>query len=117
MGQADQGDIFGLYELDDQGTIRYLRRQSGGGALSDRSCEEAIGMDLFRDIARYENRDVLRDHFRNFVRGSKPAENFSFDFIDGTRTIRSAIHMTRALEADAVDRSEIVILNIKQVEP
>ena len=61
--------------------------------------------------------DALRDHFRNFVRGSKSAENFSFDFIDGTRTIRSAIHMTRALEADAVDRSEIVILNIKQVEP
>jgi hypothetical protein len=113
---TDCGDIFGLFEVDDQGTIRYSRRGNGVG-LSGSQSEELVGMDLFRDVAQFENRDALREHFRRFVAGSKPAENFSFDCIDGTRTIRSTIRMTRALEADAAQRSEIVIVNIDKVEP
>lgn len=112
---AECGDIFGLFELDDQGTIRYSRRQNGVG-LSISASDDLLGMDLFRDVARFENRDVLREHFRRFVTGSKPAENFSFDLIEGSRTIRSAIRMTRGLEADAAQRSEIVIINIKKAE-
>jgi hypothetical protein len=114
MGQIDEGNFFGLYELDDEGNIRYSRHSNEVGTLSDRPSEEIVGMNLFHDVAKFENREVLRSRFKDFIAGSKPAENFSFDLIEGSKTIRSAIQMTRALEADAAERYEIVILNIKR---
>lgn len=108
-------DIFGLYELDDQGVVRYSRRRNGHG-LDLFSSDDIVGMDFFRDVAKFDNRDLLRDHFRRFLRGTKSAENFTFDCIEGQQIVRSYVHMIRAQENAADRRSEIVIVDIKKAE-
>src|SRR5688572_25830867 len=105
-------DVFGLYELTDDGTILYSRPRSEEGLRPP--IAEAIGRDFFRDIARFQNTDDLRRHFRRFITDDRSVDTFVFDCLFDTEVVRAKIFMTRAHETDYDRTGGIVILDIRR---
>lgn len=105
-------DVFGLYELSDNGTILYSRpRYEDGLREADQAC---VGQDFFRDIFPCRNADVLRGHFRRFLTEERPVDTFVFDGLFDREVIRTKIFMTRAYESDPDHAGRIVIMDIRR---
>lgn len=105
-------EMFGLFELDDSGKVLYSRmydRQDRGGAEGN-----AVGRNFFQEVAEFENRDDLRQHFRKFLAGTTPADSFRFECMFGDRTVRAKIFMTRGHESDSDRTAGIVIMDIRR---
>jgi hypothetical protein len=108
----ESAEVFGLFELDDAGNVLYSRAHQPERRDSDSAA--AIGQDFFREVAKFENREDLRNHFRRFVASRSPADNFRFECLFGDRRIRTRISMIRGHESDAVHTSGIVIMDIRR---
>jgi hypothetical protein len=105
-------EVFGLYELANDGTILYSRVRNDSG-LHD--AEPAfIGQDFFRDIFLCQNIDDLRRHFRRFITGDRPVDSFVFDCLFEREIVRAKIFMTRAYENDYDHAGGIVIMDIRR---
>jgi hypothetical protein len=104
-------DVFGLYELSRDGTVLYSR--AGREDVLNEPAPEVIGQDFFRDIARFENTNALRDHFRRFVNDGRPVDSFVFDCMFDTDVVRAKVFLTRAYEIDHDHAGGIVIMDIR----
>lgn len=105
--------MFGLYELSGDGTVLYSRARTGN-YLAD-PAQEIVGQDFFRDIARFQNINDLRSHFRKFISGGRPADTFLFDCLYETEVVRAKVFMARAYEMDNDRTGGIVIMDIRKV--
>ena len=105
-------EVFGLYELSNDGTILYSRPRS-----VDRSSDpeqRIIGKDFFRELFPCQNMEDLRRHFRRFITGAQSVDTFVFDCIFDQEIVRAKIFMTRAHENDYDHVGEIVIMDISE---
>ena len=107
------GNVFGLYELSGDGTVLYSRARMGG-RLAD-PAPDVVGQDFFHDIARFENINDLRSHFRRFITGGRSADTFLFDCLYDSEVVKAKVFMTRAFEVDSDHAEGIVIMDIQQV--
>jgi hypothetical protein len=105
-------EVFGLYELADDGTILYSRPRVGDG-FNDAQ-REVVGQDFFRDVFPCRNIDDLRRHFRRFITEAKPVDTFVFDGLFEEEIVRAEISMTRAYEHDQDHGGGIVIMDIRR---
>jgi hypothetical protein len=104
---------FGLFELSSDGTVLYSRAAyNGHGGMQP---AETIGLDFFREVAAFTNKEDLRHHFRSFVVGSKPVDSFGFECEYGEISVRTKITMTRGHETADEHTASIVIMDIKQL--
>ena len=110
---AANADVFGLYELSDDGTVLYSRARTEGNLTEP--AREIIGQDFFHDIARFQNMNDLRSHFRRFITGSQPADTFLFDCLYDSEVVRTKVFLTRAYEVDTDHAGGIVIMDIRKV--
>jgi len=109
---AEGTKVFGLFELDDSGNVLYSRAHQPERRYSDSA--SSVGLDFFREVATFENRDDLRNHFRRFIASRNPADNFRFDCLFGEQTVTTRISMIRGHEGDAGHTSGIVIMDIRR---
>ena len=105
-------DVFGLYELADDGTILYSRPRSEFG-LHD-AIPDNIGRDFFYDTQHVKNIGDLRRHFRRFITGDQSVDTFLFDCLFDSEIVRAKIFMTRAHETDHDRSGDIVIMDIRR---
>ena len=105
-------DVFGLYELSSDGTVLYSRARRED--VLKEPAQEAIGQDFFRDVARFENTNALRHHFRRFLSDRRPVDSFLFDCLFETEVVRAKVFLTRAYEIDHDHAGGIVIMDIRQ---
>jgi len=105
-------NVFGLYELSNDGTILYTRPRTDKGLSEPET--GIIGRDFFRDIGGCENIEDLRGHFRRFITGDQPVDIFIFDCILEREIVRAKVFMTRAYEHDYDHTGGIVIMDIRQ---
>lgn len=105
-------EVFGLYELANDGTILYSRPRSDDG-LHD-AVYQRVGQDFFRDIFPCQNNDDLRRHFRRFITGDRSVDTFVFDCMLEQEIVRAKIFMTRAHENDLDHSGDIVIMDIRR---
>ena len=105
-------DVFGLYELTNEGTILYSRPRTGETLKPPTT--DVIGQDFFRDIFTFQNTEDLRRHFRRFVTGDRPVDTFVFDCLNGSEIVRTKVFMTRAFETDYDNTGGIVIMDIRK---
>jgi len=108
---AEAAEMFGLFELDDSGNVLYSRAHPI--ERRDSTASSTVGQNFFREVAKFENREDLRSHFRQFVASRSPADNFKFDCVFGQRTVKARISMIRGHEADAEHYADIVIMDIR----
>lgn len=103
--------IFGLFEIDDAGTVLYARRR-----INDELSEadpQIAGRDFFNEVAGFHNTGELRHHFRRFIVSGRPVDSFVFNCLYDTETVQTRIFMTRAHESDSEIKAGIVILEIR----
>ena len=112
QGDGIHENLFGLYELSDDGTVLYSRARSEEGLREP--AQDLIGQDFFRDIAPFENTDDLRRHFRRFITSDRPVDTFIFDCLIRSEVVRAKIYMTRAYEHDRDHNEGIVIMDIRK---
>src|SRR5688572_11273394 len=111
---AANTDMFGLYELADDGTILYSRPRTGDRLRYP--SVKFIGQDFFRDIFTCQNTEDLRRHFKRFISGDRPVDTFVFDCLYGGEVVRTKVFMTRAYENDHDRGGEIVIMDIRRAD-
>ena len=104
-------ELFGLFELDDAGVVRYSRpvfsvRQNDGE-------DPLIGQNFF-EHALFGNIDDLHRHFKRFVYSHRGAESFTLDCLFETETIKAKVLMTRAFETELFPASNVVMLDIRK---
>ena len=104
-------NVFGLYELANDGTILYTRPRTNEG-LSEPE-QTVVGRDFFREICGCMNIDDLRRHFRRFITSDRSVDTFIFDCMFEQETVRTNIFMTRAYENDHGHGGGIVIMDIR----
>ena len=104
------GEMFGFFELDDHGIVRYSRPRID--AVDD--SESLIGQNFF-ELTGLLNSEDLRRHFRKFVESRQAADSFTFDCSLDWTTIRAKVTMTRAFQTDYFPPESIVMLDIREV--
>ena len=100
-------EIFGLFELDDAGNVRYSRSHTGGDLRS------MIGQNFF-DLFDIQNSHDLRRHFKQFIDSHDAAKSFEFDCSHDETIVKAKVVMTRAFQTDDFPPESIVMLDIRQ---
>jgi hypothetical protein len=103
--------LFGLFELDDAGTILYSRPGENGGQQDGHS---VVGKNFFDELGGIDNDDLLRRHFRKFLESNRPVDSFIFDGVFSETPVRAKVLMARGYEAREDSASGIVIMDIKK---
>lgn len=110
-GTLASDELFGFFELDDSGTVRYWRPNSGGDAF--RSKDSIVGQNFF-EHALFSGGEDLRRHFRQFVQGHRSAESFKLDCSFDNETVKAKVLMTRAFDTDLHPPANLVMLDIRK---
>src|SRR4030095_3523312 len=92
-GVRRSAEVFGLYELANDGTVLYSRPRASDGLREAE--QQIVGQDFFRDIFPCQNIEDLRRHFRRFIREDRPVDTFVFECLFGQETVRAKVFMTR----------------------
>jgi hypothetical protein len=104
-------ELFGFFELDDSGTVRYWRPTSRASNSGDQ--DPLVGENFF-DHAHFTNSDDLKRHFRQFVHGHNSAESFKLDCLFENETVKAKVLMTRAFDTDLYPPANLVMLDIRK---
>lgn len=70
-------ELFGLFELDDAGTILYSRIEPDVEQAS--MWPDMAGRNFYDDVAPFENVEEFRRRVAQFTQGASPADSFNFD--------------------------------------
>jgi len=104
-------ELFGFFELDDSGTVRYWRPSSRTNSLEGKP--SIVGQNFF-EHALFTGSDDLRRHFRQFVHGHRAAESFNLDCLFENKTVKAKVLMTRAFDTDLHPPENLVMLDIRK---
>lgn len=110
-----QPRIFGVFELNETGTILYSRFQ-GSDAYTNFT-ESIVGRNFFEEFADFGDCESFRLRFKNFLRSRQSVDSFHFYCCFDTETVDAEISMTRGHEARDSQPSDFVILDIRKTRP
>lgn len=108
--------LFGLFELDADGTIIYSREVSRLGYVAGATSAALIGRNFFDEVAPFKNVEEFRRHFKFFMRGSNSTENFTFDCrFDGAVVVPVKVKLAQISERESDERTKLVIVDIRKI--
>ena len=70
-------DLFGLFELDESGTVLYSRVRRDNALINERPA--MVGRNFFDEVIPFENAAEFRRRFENFINGTHSSDNFIFN--------------------------------------
>jgi hypothetical protein len=73
----DRPRLFGLIELDQQGTVLFSRLE--GDEKGARATMNVVGHNFFLEVATFSNVEEFQRRFENFKNGTEPSNSFIFD--------------------------------------
>jgi len=111
--QTMNEQLFGIYELDNFGTVLYSRRRSDETEPPTVG-STMVGHNFFEKIGQNEDVEELRRHFKSFLSSQRPVESFIFEGKFNDTSIKARVLMTRGHETVNDSASSIVIMDIKQ---
>ncbi len=107
---ANSTDLYGLYDLGDDGTILY----SHDGTSRPSTRPELVGRNFFEDVSGFADFPDFRLQFYSFVRSRKAVDSFTLDSNSGSARCKTKVHMARAFENDNYSPHERVMLVIRE---
>ena len=107
---ANSTNLYGLYDLGDDGTILY----SHDGACRPSARPELVGRNFFEDVSGFDNIPDFRLQFYSFLRSRKAVESFILDSASGIARCKTKVYMARAFENDNHSPHERVMLVIRE---
>lgn len=99
-------NLFGLYELDQTGKIKYSRSEN---------VENVVGLNFFDEVASFNNVEEFRRRFCRFAGGFDTAEKFTFicQFDEHPLSVKVLLTQVSEREYDANDR--LIIVDIRRI--
>ncbi len=104
---------FGLFELDDAGTVLYSRTEPDGeqpvGIEPDIN-----GLNFYDEVASFENVEEFRRRVTEFARSNSPVDSFKFDccYEGSAQTVK--VLLARIRESVDNDRTKSVLVHIRK---
>jgi hypothetical protein len=106
-------NIYGLFELDTAGTVKYSKFVDGGAFLNPPS--DLVGRNFFDDFAPFRNVEELRRRFRYFAKGSDRAQKFNLSCqVNGTPT-EVKVMLTQISEREFDASEKLIIVDIRKL--
>lgn len=114
MINALSTDIYGLFELDSAGTVKYSKIESPGDA-SRNGRKEFIGLNFFDEVAPFKNVDEFRRRFRYFAKSSDSAEKFNFICQFDEQPLEVKVMLTQICEREFDPATKLFIVDIRKI--
>lgn len=104
--------LYGLVELDADGTVLYYNPEKDGqvgGAKPD-----IIGQNFFADVAKFDDVTSFRERINSFRLGHAPANSFNFTFRFDEASYPSRILLARIHDKSELGRRESIFVHIRK---
>jgi hypothetical protein len=108
----EEANFFGLFELDDSGTVLYSRIEA-----DDRShVEEAhlTGLDFFNQIVPFENKEEFRQRIARFARSQIQADHFIFNCRINNGSLPVRVLLARIRERSDAGQLKSILVHIRK---
>jgi hypothetical protein len=110
-----QEELFGLFELDELGTVLYSRIEPEGGNSARAS--DLIGKDFFSEIGESVSATELRAQFANFTHGTGIADSFLLTYRQDGNTLPVKVLFARICEKQNPARTKSIMVHFKRMRP
>jgi len=111
----EQQNYFGLFELDDSGTVLYSRVEPDG--RSDRKGPDVTGQNFFKEVVPFENREEFRQRIAEFSRSGTQADNFTFNCRMESAHLPVRVLLARIRERTDGNQKKSILLHIRKSSP
>lgn len=105
-------ELFGLFELDEAGTVLYSRIEHDGEPRA--AWPDVSGRNFYEEVAPFDNVAEFRRRVAEFTGGASPADSFKFDCRCGDSVSPVKVLLARIRERVNHDRTKSVLVHIRK---
>jgi hypothetical protein len=105
--------LFGLFELDDAGTVLYSRIEPEGGQPPGTE-PDINGLNFYEEVATFGNVEEFRRRVTQFARSSSPVDSFRFDCRYEGSAQPVKVLLARIRERVDNERTKSVLVHIRK---
>jgi photoactive yellow protein len=105
-------ELFGLFQLDDAGTVLYYRTDSGEELTGTSPNTE--GHNFYDEVAPFENVEEFRQRVSRFTTGEKLADSFNFDCQYQDSALLVKVLMARIREDVGAGNTNSILLHFRR---
>lgn len=110
---TEERDFFGLFELDDAGTVLYSRVEPGSRSTNGEG-QSLTGHNFFREIVTCENREELRKRIARFAASEIQADNFMFNCRVNSGFMAVRVMLARISERSNGEKTKSLLVHIRK---
>ncbi len=111
----EQQNYFGLFELDDSGTVLYSRVEPDG--RSDMKGPDVAGQNFFKEVLPFENGEEFRRRILKFIKSSAEADSFIFNCRINSMSMPVRVLLARISNRGDNDQTKSILLHIRKSSP
>lgn len=109
---VEERSFFGLFELDDSGTVLYSRIEVDG--RSDATATSLTGQNFFKEIAPFDNVEEFRQRIAGFARSAAQADNFIFTCRINRGLMPVRVLLARIRERSNGEQTKSILVHIRK---
>jgi hypothetical protein len=108
----EEQNFFGLFELDDSGTVLYSRIEAEGRSHAERA--HLNGQNFFHEMVPFENKEEFRKRIARFARSQIQADNFIFNGRINNGSLPVRVLLARITERSNADHTKSILVHIRK---
>lgn len=108
----EQQTYFGLFELDDRGTVLYSRVEQDG--RKDVKGPDVTGQNFFNEIALFDNSEEFRKRVADFIKSDAGADHFIFNCRINSSLLPVKVLLARIRERTNSNQTKSVLIHIRK---
>jgi hypothetical protein len=108
----EERNFFGLFELDDSGTVLYSRIEANARPNGEES--HLTGQNFFQEIVPFENKEEFRRRVARFARSQMQADNFIFNCRINNGSLPVRVLLARISDRSGRDHTKSILVHIRK---
>lgn len=109
----EERNFFGLFELDEAGTVLYSRIEPEAGE-TERPARDVNGKNFFKEIVQCENSEELRRRVSRFSASEIQADNFVFHCRAGGGSMPVRVLLARMHKPSNGEQRKSILVHIRK---
>ena len=110
----DRQKLFGLFELDDIGTVLYSRIEPDGDARG--AGPNVAGHNFYDEVIPFENVEEFRERIDSFAHSEVQVGNFNFTCQLDDESLSVRVLLARIRERSSSDRTKSLLVHIRKAQ-
>lgn len=109
-------DLYGVFEISDDGTVLYSRQKSAGAdTFSFAKPAQIIGHNFYDEIIPFENTEKFRQCVVRFIKSDFASKNFIFDCHINGHNFPVKVMLVRVTDRTNNERARMTIVDIREI--